>query len=185
MKQNQENKAITPRIYVASLADYKAGRLLGRWIDADQTAEAIHAQIAEMLAESKEPVAQAWAIHDYEGFGSLKLEESDDIEFVADVAQMMGEYGTLYAEVVAYFHGAAGAEEARKYMEQGYCGEFDKLEDYAQQVVEDCYSDAIEKLPDFIKHHIDYAGIAGDMKLNRDVFTIEHSGRVHVFNLNL
>ena len=31
--------------------------------------EAIHADIATILAESQESVAEEWAIHDYEGFG--------------------------------------------------------------------------------------------------------------------
>lgn len=42
---NPKRIANTPRIYVASLADHTAGRLLGRWIDADQPAEAIIQQI--------------------------------------------------------------------------------------------------------------------------------------------
>ena len=45
-----EKTETTPRIYVASLADYNSGRLLGRWIDADQPVEDIHREIAEMLA---------------------------------------------------------------------------------------------------------------------------------------
>lgn len=32
-----------PRIYVASLSDYNAGTLHGKWIDADQSAEDIQA----------------------------------------------------------------------------------------------------------------------------------------------
>ena len=74
MEQNSSNPkhlTDTPRIYVASLADYNSGRLRGRWIDADQPAEAIREQIVEMLAESNEPIAEEWAIHDYENFGDL------------------------------------------------------------------------------------------------------------------
>ena len=40
----------TPRIYVACLAAYNAGRLHGEWIDADQDADVIHEEIQEMLA---------------------------------------------------------------------------------------------------------------------------------------
>ena len=64
MEQNRQNETTmtgtsregTPRIYVASLADYNAGVLLGRWIDADQGVQAIHDQIDAMLATSKQPV---------------------------------------------------------------------------------------------------------------------------------
>ena len=60
-------RTIKPRIYVASLSDYNAGRLLGRWIDADLEAEANNAEISAMLAESREYPAEARALHDYEG----------------------------------------------------------------------------------------------------------------------
>jgi hypothetical protein len=66
---NPKRIANTPRIYVASLSDYNAGRLLGRWIDADQPAEAIHEQIAQLLAESNQPIAGPMGA----GFGARPL----------------------------------------------------------------------------------------------------------------
>lgn len=44
-----------PRIYVSSLSDYNAGNLHGVWIDADQSADDIRAEIAAMLRDSKYP----------------------------------------------------------------------------------------------------------------------------------
>lgn len=44
----------TPRVYVASLADYNAGRHHGAWIDADQDEGAILDEIAELLSTSPE-----------------------------------------------------------------------------------------------------------------------------------
>ena len=32
-------------------------------------------------------------------------------------------------------------DEALRYMEEAYCGEYDSLTDYAEQFVEDCYSE--------------------------------------------
>ncbi len=181
----QKHIAETPRIYVASLADYNAGRLHGRWIDADQSAETIREQIAQMLAESKEPVAEEWAIHDHENFGDLRLDEFDDIDRVAEVAHLMTEYGSVFASLVAYLGDTSSVNEARRYMEEGYQGEFDSLTDYAQELVEECYSDVLKELPDFIRYHIDYDGIARDMELSGDVFTLECEGKVHVFNTHI
>jgi len=45
----------TPRIYVASLSDYNAGRLHGVWIDANRSAEEIAEEVDRMLEDSKEP----------------------------------------------------------------------------------------------------------------------------------
>src|SRR5581483_3902347 len=66
---------IIPRIYVASLADYNAGRLHGVWIDAAQEPDDLQLHINAMLARSTEPIAEEWAIHDFEGFNGLHLGE--------------------------------------------------------------------------------------------------------------
>lgn len=50
-----KNTSFSPRIYVASLADYNAGNLHGVWIDADQDPDAIHEEIRAMLRASKYP----------------------------------------------------------------------------------------------------------------------------------
>jgi hypothetical protein len=46
---------------------------------------------------------------------------------------------------------------------------------------DDCYGHE-QKLPEFIRYHLHYDGIAHDMKLNVDMFTIDFEGRVHVFD---
>ena len=97
----------------------------------------------------------------------------------------MNEHGEVFAELVGHFGGPSSVEEARRYMEEGYRGEFDTLADYAEQLLDDCYGDLLKSLPDFIRYHIDYEGIAHDMELNGDVFTIKCNGRIHVFEGNL
>jgi antirestriction protein len=172
------------RIYVASLADYTAGRLLGRWIDAAQPAEAIHAEVAAMLAESMEPIAEEWAIHDHEGFGSLRLGEYETIDNVAEVANLIEEHGPVFAELVGHFGGTSDVDEAKRYMEDGYRGEFDRVDCFVEEFVEDCYGDVLKQLPDFLRYHIDFEGIARDMEMGGDIFTVESEGKVHVFWAN-
>jgi len=181
-----ERVAVTsPRIYVASLADYNSGRLHGRWIDADQSAHAIREQIGQMLAESKEPIAEEWAIHDYDNFAGLKLSEYEDIDKVAEVAFLIKEHGPLFAALASYFGGTDGIDDARRYMEEGYRGEWDSLEDYAAELAEDCYGDVLKALPDFIRYNIDWEAIARDMDLNGDVITFELDGKTHVFDAHI
>ena len=48
----QNTLQTTPKIYVACLAAYNNGILHGQWIEAHQSAEAIHAQIQDMLGQS-------------------------------------------------------------------------------------------------------------------------------------
>ncbi|HWB53517.1 MAG TPA: antirestriction protein ArdA [Tepidisphaeraceae bacterium] len=170
---------------MASLADYTAGKLHGRWIDASQDVEGIRADIAAMLKESTEPIAEEWAIHDYEGFGCLRLSEYEDIEMVASVAQLIEEHGEVFAGLVNHLGGLEYLDDARRTMEEGYCGEFDSVEDYARESVEDAYADVLEKLPDFIRYNIDWEAIGRDFELGGDIFTIEIDYRVHVFYGNV
>ena len=81
-----------PRIYVACLAAYNNGRLHGRWIDASQGEEAISDAVQVMLADSPEPDAEEWAIHDYEGFHGCRISEYAGIERVAALAEFIEEY---------------------------------------------------------------------------------------------
>ncbi len=181
--ENQEQTK--PRIYVASLADYNAGRLIGKWIDATQEAQAIHEEIAELLKQSQEPIAEEWAIHDYEGFSGVDIGEYSDIESVAEAATLVVEHGPVFAKLVDHLGGLSQIAEAKRYMEDGCHGVYDKLEHYVMELVEDCYSDCLQNLPDFIRLNIDYEGIARDMELGGDVFTIEHDHKVHVFDANV
>jgi len=180
---HQSNES--PRIYVASLADYNAGYLHGRWIDADQPLDDIQKEVAEMLAESREPCAEEWAIHDYEGFESVRLSEFADLEHVSKVACAITEHGPILAGLVDHFGGIRHVEEALRYLEDGYSGEFESLTEYAEQFIDDCYSDVLKDLPDFIRCHIDYEGIGRDMELSGDIFTIQQDGMVHVFQSHI
>ncbi|MBK8912986.1 MAG: antirestriction protein ArdA [Phycisphaerales bacterium] len=175
----------TPRIYVASLADYNAGRLHGRWIEADQSAEDIREEIHAMLGESTEAVTEDWAIHDYEHFGGLRLNEFEDIDHVAAVARGIVEHGAVFAGLVSHFGGTQSVDEAERHIEEGYRGAFDRLADYAQEMIEDCYSDAIKALPEFIRYRIDYEGIANDLEMGGDIFTVECNHQIHVFDAHI
>lgn len=170
----------TPRIYVASLSDYNAGRLLGRWIDADQEADTIHAEIRAMLAESKEPPAEEWAIHDHEGFGDWSPREYESIETVAEVARLIGEHGDIFAGLVSHFGG--DLDDAKRFMDDGYRGEWDSLTEYVENFIDDIYGPQLKGLPEFLRYRIDYEGIAHDLELGGEIFTIACGHRVHVFD---
>ena len=101
------------------------------------------------------------------------------------MAQCIEEHGTVFADLTAHFGGLSGLEEARRYMEEGYRGEFDSLADYVAELLEDCYGDVLKTLPEFIRYHIDHDGIASDMEMGGDIFTIELDRKVHVFEANL
>lgn len=168
-----------PRVYIASLADYNAGRLLGHWMDADQERDALHAQIRALLTESREDVAEEWAIHDHEGFGLWEPRKFESIDTVAAVARGIVEHGDVFAGLVSHL---GTVEEAARFMEEAYGGAWDSLADYAASFVEDVYSGELRELPEFIRSHIDYEAIGDDLEMGGDVFTIVCGGSVHVFS---
>jgi antirestriction protein len=124
----------SPRIYAACLAAYNAGRLHGRWIDADQPAQDIHDEVDAMLAASPEPGAEEWAIHDYEGFGELRLSEWESFERVSAIAAGISAHGDAFTAWLAY-DSSRDATDLQAF-EDAYRGEWDSLRDYADDYAE-------------------------------------------------
>jgi antirestriction protein len=181
-KPGNAEPAKTPRVYVASLADYNAGRLLGTWIDAVQDPDVIHEEIRAMLATSPEPIAEDWAIHDHEGFGQWSPREFEGIETVSAVAKLIAEHGEMFASLLNY---CGDLNEAMRFIEDGYRGEWTSLQDYVENFLDDVYGAELEKLPNMLRYHIDYEGVTRDFELSGDLFTIEVGGTVHVFEANI
>ncbi len=162
------------RIYVTCLAAYNAGRLYGRWIDAAQDVDAIESDVRAMLAASPEPHAEEWAIHDYEGFGELRLSESESFERVHALAGFIEEQAELGCALLTHFSG--DLDDATTALEN-HAGCYRSLADYAQELTEETTA-----IPETLLHYIDYDAMARDMELNGDVFTIETAhDEVHVF----
>ena len=163
-----------PAIYVACLAAYNNGILHGEIIwadDADQMQEDTQA----MLAASPEPDAEEWAIHDYAGFEGARIEEYQSFETVAAIAAFIEERGALGAKLLEHF--GQDLDDARKAFED-YCGEFESLADYAEELTADCGP----PVPESLRHYIDYGAMGRDMEINGDVFTVATGhAAIHIF----
>jgi antirestriction protein len=124
-----------PRIYVACLAGYNNGRLHGAWIDANQSAADIAAEVQTMLAVSPEPGAQEWGIHDYEGFGELRLSEWESFERVSAIAAGIVEHGPAFGAWLSY-DGSRDPADMWAF-EDAYRGEWESLRDYVEDFADD------------------------------------------------
>ena len=127
------------RIYVASLSDYNAGYLHGTWIEVNDEFT-MREQIEAMLAES--PTAKAegcpaeeWAIHDFEGFGDVRLSEYEDIDWIVALAEGAEEHGDAFLAWVA--HEPAHNRDASDFQE-AFLGEWPSLADYVEDYWEQC-----------------------------------------------
>lgn len=168
-----ENKS-EPAIYVACLAAYNNGILHGRWIGANQEADAIRDEIAAMLKASPIADAEEWAIHDYEDFEGVRIEEYSGIDEVAEKAAFIAEHGKLGAELISYF-GELG--EARDALENRYHGTFTSLADCMEELTEQT-----TEIPKALRFYIDWQAMARDAEMSGDIFTVETAhDEVHVF----
>ncbi|MDF2691058.1 MAG: hypothetical protein K0S29_913 [Gammaproteobacteria bacterium] len=121
------NNNLEPKIYVACLAAYNDGYLHGAWIDASQDIENIYTELKAMLASSPAPDAEEWAIHDYEDFGDIKIEEYTSIKTV----KALTDFITAHGELGTAAYGHYGSIEA---LENYYYGEHESEIDFAEQL---------------------------------------------------
>lgn len=160
------------RIYVACLASYNNGILHGAWIDATQGIDEIWKSVKTMLTNLPITDAEEWAIHDYEGFEGIPINEYDSFETIAQYAEFIEEHGILGAKLIAYY---SGFDDARDAITDRYAGEYGSLSDYAEQLTEDT-----TQIPESLRYYIDYEKMARDLEIN-DVLAIEAGQSVHVF----
>ncbi len=166
-------QTITPRIYVACLAAYNNGKLHGRWIDANQDADAIHEEIQDMLKNSPEPFAEEYAIHDYEGFEGLHLSEYESIKDVVRYARLIEEHGEAYA---AYANNVGVDYATEEGFEESYQGEWDSEEAFAENL-----ADETMDIPERLAFYFDYEKFARDLFMC-DYYSVQSSQyTVYVF----
>jgi antirestriction protein len=164
----------TPRIYVACLASYNAGILHGEWIDATD-ADVIREAIQEMLKGSPTAGAEEWAIHDYEGFGSIRLSEWEDVDRVAELGALIDEHGEAFAAYADHVGVDYATEES---FQDAYCGEWDSEQAYAENLFDELYA---HDVPEHIAPYIDYEAFARDLFIN-DNYSVESDSGVYVFH---
>jgi antirestriction protein len=171
----------TPRIYVASLSDYNAGRLVGAWVAAVD-ADEVHEAIAKMLKSSREPFPEEVALHDHEGFGSYEVHEYDSIPLVCAIGAAIAEHGPVFADYLGHVGPPSDADHVARLVErfaESYQGEWDSLSTWAESFLED--TGALKDVPESLRNYIDFDQWADDAEVNGDILAIEAGGNVHVF----
>jgi antirestriction protein len=180
----QHNARPVPRIYVASLSDYNDGRLHGAYIDAAQEPDELHQEVRRMLAASPMPGAEEFAVHDYEGFGPLRLEEYEGLETISTVAMGIAEHGPAFAHWAALV-GTQNPDALARF-EDAHYGHFESVEAYVEELFDDLgvRAQVEESVPEWLRDyvHLDVASFARDMEANGELWTSEGDGGVYVFD---
>ncbi|SLC19877.1 antirestriction protein [Mycobacteroides abscessus subsp. abscessus] len=183
LPHSETEPTLAPAIYVASLADYNNGKLHGVWIDAAREPEAIYVDINAMLARSSEENAEEFAIHDYDQFGTCRLEEFDSIELVSRIARGIKEHGEAFS-AWAELHDSN--PERLDDFSDAYLGQHESAQDFAEQMADYLgYTDELAKLPESLQTyiHFDSAALARDMEMGGDIDVVpDPSGGVWIFD---
>jgi antirestriction protein len=180
---------LKPRIYAASLSDYNNGILHGRWIDATSDVEEMQQTINEMLATSPttarygEP-AEEWAIHDYDDFGDIRVDENQSLATIAKWAQGIERHGEAFAAWIAQV--GEQSDDLIEQFEDRYQGEWESIEAYAEYLLDELGAQRIiDEAPEWLQPYLnlDTEGFARDLELNGDVASVETpDGRSWVFS---
>lgn len=169
------------RIYVACLASYNAGTLYGKWIDANQTTEEIHADISAMLRGSPEAGAEEWAVHDFEGFGEISLSEWPEISRVSKIASLIEDHGDAFPLWYTSQDGQnVDVEELEeKFLEQ-WQGAHDSKEAFADYLLDS--TGQLSELPEFARRYFNFESYARDLELSGDYSFVRANGQVYAFS---
>ena len=153
----------TTNIYVASLSDYTAGRLVGAWISVEtyDDADSIGTAIAAVLAKSKEPIAEEWAFLDYEGPLSPLLGEYTGLDEIESWLHFLNDHDHD-AGLAALLLSGGDTEAARSAIDHLIgCGS--DLEEIIYEQYHDIYGD--EGLGP-LGQYIDWSRVARDWQYN-------------------
>lgn len=129
---------VAPSIYVADLAAYNAGIFHGKWIllegkDSDDVYQEIEAMLAEgakLHSQFPGEKHEEFAIHDYEGFGPIKVREYDSISDLVEHVERMDDDPDKYFAYISAMGDGDGFDP------DNIMGPYDSTEDYAWEMLD-------------------------------------------------
>lgn len=152
------------KIYVGTYGKYNAGSIFGKWLDLSDYSDKDEFNEACRELHKDEEDAE-YMYQDWENIPESLIGESwlsekffelrDAVEDMDDTRQ---EAFFVWCNHKGHDFEKADAADLVSSFEDEYQGEYDDEEDFAYQIVEECY-----ELPEFAKSYFDYAKFARDL----------------------
>jgi len=197
------SEIITPEIYVSVLADYNNGRMHGKWIDANQPAEAIWQEINQLYITSCDPNVTATVcqdcghIHLYEHSTCSEC-ESSNIKIVPSAEEYaihdyqgfgsfdVSEYSSIeelaqMAEIITSVD-----DEDSEYAISFLAGLYEDL-DTIQATIDDVsifhgsradyaqeLTESCYDVPEYLIYYVNYDAMGRDMEINGEINEVGH-----------
>ena len=147
-----------PSVYVGTYGKYNDGSLRGLWIDLSsfndydefiKFCKAIHAdeEYPELMAQDDECFPREWYT---EGFMS-----EDDFKHILEYSDMCDKHGADAVNDYMEFN------DSLDNFEEDYCGKWDSEEDFARNIIEECYN--LEEMMGSLANYFDYEHFADEL----------------------
>lgn len=186
----------TPKIYVADLAAYNNGMLVGEWLDlsdyddGSEVMDAIQDLLSQWSEESGEE-REEYAIHDYENFDSGLYSEymgEDDFDKVIKSYKLSEEKGVPMS-VISHIIREYDPDDVEEWYDEHFEGEFDSDTDLAYGYID--MIGGMERLgQDTLERYFDYEAFGRDLAYDYteiDGFyfrTYKRGGEIKKYDLN-
>lgn len=169
-----------PRVYVACLACYNAGKLHGEWLDAD---DGLSDAVADHFGADEDGKlacgGEELQVHDSEGFEPLNIGECG-VDEAEEIGAALREHGTPLALVMDWLDCDA-RDAIRKIRDGIHLGTFKSLADYAEDRSEQMGDD----IPQHIRFYVDWERYAEDCETNGEFYSVEHGGEFYIFDTSM
>lgn len=164
------------RIYVGTYAKYNNGNLSGDWLDVEDYSdkEEFLQACAELHKDEEDPELM---FQDWEGIPNGMVSESHVSDELFEFAQMDEDDQELLRVYREHVRDDADIEEAREAFHGKTASRADWLAEYFEE------SGDLSNVPEVLRHHIDWDGVARDFKYDGWCFA-RHDGEVWVFSPN-
>jgi antirestriction protein len=152
------------RVYVGTYAKYNNGSIEGKWLDLSDYCdkEEFYTACHELHSDEKDP---EFMFQDYENIPSLLISESWMSDNLFEIIEAVSELSATDAEAFSTWLNNSSRDintddinDLIDSFRDDYQGEYKNEEDYAYEVVEQCYD-----LPEFAKTYFDYEKYARDL----------------------
>jgi len=167
------------RAYVADLAAYVAGELIGQWIDLDGLdADQMKAAVQAVIDASPFPGAEEYAIHDWEGVPS-SFGEWPDWDLVAAYVEARQEMDDERREAFRIWHNYAPDfnNEGEAFQEE-YQGAYQDGAEFAIYLADELGLQIEDAWP---YRNIDWEAAWHDLRIGGDYWSESSSHGFHVF----
>ena len=158
-KHEQTNGSDSPALYCGTYGKYNLGNFSGMWVnvstfddyeDFENFCLAIHAdeEYPELMFQDYEAFPKKW-------YNESRFDE-DSFEAVREYSDLCDKYSTDAVDAFIDW----GCEEL-EHFEDCYVGEYDSEEDFAREIVNECYD--LENMMGDLANYFDYDAYARDL----------------------